>query len=383
LNPAAVAVAAACAVLPALGAAWLVRRVRRDRDISWSFAGLLFAGGALAGLLAMTLERAILTFTELSIEVSSASGGSGSALVALFLLVAPLEEALKVVFTWPAQVSKRLDGPGLGVTFAVCVALGFGAAETVHFILGSELTVLRVIRALTGLPAHAFCAGMWGYALGHRVRSGGRWFGPAWVFAVLTHALYDHIVFGRGPGLLNIALPMLGAMALVTWSALRDIARFQGDGRISRSLHIPAPPSLRTVRNALRRTEEPLMLRWIVAGAFVNVGMVVVCLAVAVFVARRFGIDLSLADESDMRSNGPLMLLGGAILPAFPIAGYLIARASGAHGVLEPAFAAGLAIGGAVALLSVTAPPAVIFAIAIAPIAFGLACGGAWFGIEA
>jgi hypothetical protein len=370
-------------VLPALGAAWLVRRVRRDREISWAFAALLFGGGVAAGLLTMTLERAILAFTELSIEVSSASGGSGSALVALFLLVAPLEEAAKVLGTWPAHVTRRLDGPGLGVTFAVCVALGFGAAETAYFITSSELTGLRVVRALTGLPAHAFCAGMWGYALGHRVRSGGRWFGPAWVFAVLTHALYDHIVFGRGPGLLAVALPMLVAMVLVTWSALADVARSDERGPLSRSLHIPAPPSLRTVRNALRRTEEPLMLRWIVIGAFVNVGMVIVCVVIAVFAARRLGIDLSLADESDMRSNGPLLLLGGAILPAFPIAGYLIARASGAHGVLEPAFAAGLAIGGAVALLSVTAPPAVIFAIAIAPIAFGLACGGAWFGLEA
>ena len=35
------------------------------------------------------------------------------------------------------------------------------------------------------------------------------------------------------------------------------------------------------------------------------------------------------------------------------------------------------------ALLSVTAPPAVIFALAIAPIAFGLACSGAWFGLHA
>jgi hypothetical protein len=108
-----------------------------------------------------------------------------------------------------------------------------------------------------------------------------------------------------------------------------------------------------------------------------------VCVVLAVLAAKRLGIDLSLADESDMRSNGPLLLLGGAILPAFPVAGFLVARASGAHGVLEPAFAAALAIGSAVALLSVTAPPAVIFALAIAPVAFGLACGGAWFGIDA
>jgi hypothetical protein len=33
-------------------------------------------------------------------------------------------------------------------------------------------------------------------------------------------------------------------------------------------------------------------------------------------------------------------------------------------------------------LLSVTAPVALLFASALAPVAFGLACGGAWFGIR-
>jgi hypothetical protein len=340
---------------------------------------LLFGGGIVVGVATIFAERAILAFTELSIEVSSASGGSGSALVALFFLVAPLEEAAKVVVIWPTVLTKKLDGPGMGVTFAVCAALGFCTAETALFLWSGQPTGLRLVRALVGIPAHAFCAGMWGYALGHRVRKGSRWFGPAWVLAVLVHGLYDHIVFGRGPGLLVIALPMLIAMGLVTWSALRDIAPSEGP----HSLRIPEPPSLRTVRRVLRRSEEPLMFRWIVLGAFVNVGMVFVCIALAVVAARRLGIDLSLADESDMRSNGPLLLLGGAILPAFPIAGYLIARASGSHGVLEPAFAAALAIGSTVALLSVTAPPAVIFALAIAPVAFGLACGGAWFALGA
>jgi hypothetical protein len=123
-------------------------------------------------------------------------------------------------------------------------------------------------------------------------------------------------------------------------------------------------------------------VRWIVVGALVNVGAVIMCIAVTVLLARRFGIDLTVADEADMRSSGPLVLVGTAVLAAFPVAGFLVARASSAHTVLEPAFAAVLAIAGAVALLSVTAPAAVIFAFAIAPIAFGLACGGAWFGLD-
>jgi hypothetical protein len=178
--------------------------------------------------------------------------------------------------------------------------------------------------------------------------------------------------------LLVIAFPMLLAMGLVTWSALRDVAPSAGRGPHS----LPEPPSLREVRRALRRTDRPLVLRWIVAGAFVNLGAAMVCIGCAVFLARRFGIDMSLADEADMRSNGPLVVLGIALMTAFPVAGYLVARASGAHTVLEPAFAAGLSLALTVAILSVTAPSAVIFAFAIAPVAFGLACGGAWFGMD-
>lgn len=353
----------------------------------WVLAAALCAGGAAAGVGTFFVERAILRFAELSIEVSSASGTTGAAaLAALLLLVSPLEEAAKVLVVWPTLSMRRLDGPGLGVTFAVCVASGFAAAETAAYITTGNLGALGMVRAAAGVPAHAFCAGVWGYALGHRAREGGRWFGPAWIFAVLVHALYDHIVFGRGPGMLAIALPMLAAMALVAWSALRDIAPAGPEDRPSLSLHlpihIPEPPSLGTVRRALQRTEQPLLVRWIGFGALVNVGAVIVCVGGAVVIARRLGIDLSVADEADMRSNGPLALLGTAVLTAFPLAGFLLSRASGVHTVLEPALAAALAMAIAVAFLSVTAPSAVIVAVAIAPIAFGLACGGAWFGMD-
>lgn len=371
------------ALLPLGAAGWLVARVRFERSVPWLLATALAAAGAGAGVGTYFAERAILRFTELSIEGSGASGTSS--LVALFLLIAPLEEAAKVVVVWPTVALRRLDGPGLGVTFAVCVASGFAAAETATFLILGEPSLLRFVRAAAGIPAHAFCAGLWGYALGDRMRHGGRWFSLTWVFAVAVHALYDHIVFGRGPGTLVIALPMLVAMALVGWSALRDIAPATLEapaGLRHLPIHLPEPPSLRVVRRALQRTEQPLVLRWIAFGALVNVGAVIVCVAAAVMVARRFGIDLSLADEADMRSNGPLVLLGTAVLVAFPLAAYLVARASGAHTVLEPAFAAGVAIAGAVALLSITAPSAVIFALAIAPIAFALACTGAWFGMD-
>jgi hypothetical protein len=49
--------------------------------------------------------------------------------------------------------------------------------------------------------------------------------------------------------------------------------------------------------------------------------------------------------------------------------------------MVEPALSAGLAIVGSLVLLGLAAPISVVFALAFAPIAFGLACAGAWFGM--
>ena len=370
-----------CGALPILVAVWLERVVHRaggDRRPAAALLAALAVAGAASGAAVVGAERAALRWLDWSIEASP--GTSLSAFLAIAALATPLEEATKVVVVWPAVLARRLTGPRLGMLFAVFAAAGFAAASTAMFVASAPVTFVRVLRVLAAFPAHLFAAGVWGYALGHRVLKRGRLFGVAWVGAVLFRGLYDHIVFGRGPGMLAVALPMLVAMALVTWSALADIA--PGEASLRVPLHLPEPPSLGEMRRALRRADQPLALRWILLGALVNVGGVVVCLAAGVFAARRLGIDLSLADEADMRSNGPLALLGASVLAAFPIVGYLLARASSAHSVLEPAFAAALAIGGAVLLLALTAPTAVVVALAFAPVAFALSCGGAWFGMD-
>jgi hypothetical protein len=181
---------------------------------------------------------------------------------------------------------------------------------------------------------------------------------------------------------------MLGAMGMFAWIALRDVAPrpdssgpFSGplSGRVLATL--PEPPSLRAMRRSLERSDRPLMLHWIAIGTLVTMGVMIAMIALAVFAGHRIGIDFAMADEADVRSSGPLVLIGSAILSAFPIAGYLVARASAATSVLEPAMGAGLAIAAVLAMLSVTAPIAVVFALAVAPVAFALACGGAWFGL--
>jgi hypothetical protein len=124
-----------------------------------------------------------------------------------------------------------------------------------------------------------------------------------------------------------------------------------------------------------------LLVHWIILGTLVTLGVMIVALAAAVYVGHRVGLDFALADEGDVRSIAPLALLGVGFLTAFPIAGYLVARASAASSVLEPALGAGLALVAVVAFFSMAAPVSVVFALAVAPVAFALACGGAWFGL--
>jgi RsiW-degrading membrane proteinase PrsW (M82 family) len=363
--------------LPLGGLAWLVRRL--GAQVEARAILLLAAGGALAAAGCLVVERKVLGALEISLEVGPAQ--TGGALLATFLFVAPLEQAAKVAVAFVPYRLGRLDGPPRGVLYAVAIASGFAAIDGGQYVL-AEPQALSVLRATAGLPAHVFCAGAWGYALGNDARSGSAWFPWVWLGATMLHGLYDHIVFGRGPGVLVLSLPLVLMMLLLGWSVLREIAPLAGGSWGPGGALLPEPPSLRAMRRALRRSDQPLMLHWIAFGALVNVGVVLVSLAAAVWLGHRLGLDFAAADESHLAANGPLVLLGLAVLLAFPLAGYLVARASGAHGVLEPAMSTALAIVLVVALLSVTAPVALLFASALAPVAFGLACGGAWFGIR-
>jgi len=373
------ALAAPLLVVFPLGLAYLVwRRVSVLGQVSRRLTIAMVVGGALAALFAAYFERIVLSYTNLTLDV--ATSGVVGALLATFLLSAPLEEAVKVSVVWPLYRTRRIIDPRFGVGYASAAGAGFSAVKGLMAVLLGTPGGVTVLRALVSVPAQLFFAGVWGYALGARgPNRRGHWFSLAWLVATLLHGLYDHIVWGRGPGLLVTVVPLFVFMGVGAWIALRDVAP---EAPSQQHWIVPDPPSLRALREALRPVDHRLMVRWIVVGAFTTLGLVIALLALTVVLGHRFGVDFSLADESDMRSSGPLILLGAAVLSAFPIAGYLVAKASAAHSVLEPALAAGLALAALIAMLFMTAPIGVLFALAVAPLACGMACGGAWIGLE-
>jgi RsiW-degrading membrane proteinase PrsW (M82 family) len=353
-------------------------------------AGLAIALGFVVALPIEWAVRAVGISLGVDAKVQI-TGAWASILTALFVF-APLEEAAKlgVVLSLRFRIFKGawegvLVGAGVAAGFA-CLELAWFTRDAAHH---TEATIFLVARAVQATIARLFAGAIWGYAVG-RARSRGRRFGRtsliAWTLATLLRGLYDHLIFARGLAALLGSIPLFVGIVVVSYLAARELGprpqRARSPSGRPQPISTP-PPSLRTVRDALRRAERPVMLRWIVLGAIVTVGVIVAAVAGAVVLGLRLGVDFSAVDEGEVAGAVPLALIGVGVLLAFPASGYLVARASGADSVLEAALATGLAIAGTLVMLGLAAPVAVVFALAFAPIAFALACAGAWIGIGA
>jgi hypothetical protein len=126
------------------------------------------------------------------------------------------------------------------------------------------------------------------------------------------------------------------------------------------------------------RADEPVKVRWILFGALVTIGSMIVGLAGGVVAARAMHIDLSTVDDHDVSAAAPVLFLGIGLLASFPTSGWLIARAAAARTLLEPALAVVLALLVTLVALGLAAPVTVVFALALSPIAWVLSCFGAW-----
>ncbi len=383
------------AMLPAVLFAVLIHRTDERREPPW-LVMMTFALGAVAALVALVIVGRAAAITGLDVRVSAA--GESGALVFLFFVVAPAQEAGKVAAAWPAFLSKHFDEPYDGVVYASASALGFAAVENGYVLHAHPTGGIWVARALVALPAHVFFACLWGYALGRakRVKTRVPVFPPAFVAAIVAHGLYAHFVYGRGPGALLAVSPLLAVMGFVAWFLGRDLrARGErpsripssgggaGSSRLSRLSQMAQPPSLSAVRSALMRADDPLKVRWVVFGALVTIGAMIVGLGAGVFTAKLMHVDLSLVDEHNVEDAAPVLLLGVGLLASFPVSGWLVARAAGVRTLLEPALACVLALAVTLVALGFAASFTVVFALALSPIAWVLACVGAWVGREA
>jgi len=373
-------------LFPALLLLVIVYLSDRRRE-PWPLVLFTFILGGVGKAVTAYLEARAAAWTGLDV-VAQAADNAGS-LLFLFGFAAPFREASKVCAAWPAFRSKYFDEPLDGIVYSSSAALGFACVENALMLREHAFGWVWLLRALVALPAHVFFAGAWGYALGRvkRDKRPGSSFPIAWVVATAAHGLYVHLVYGRGPGALVGTIPLLVAMAGVSFFAIRDLSQREVPSSRSPMLlgpvsvrHISGPPSLRVVKEAMRREGQPIALRWILFGVFVTLGAVTLGLALSVAVGYYAHVDFSTVDEHDVTTTAPVALLGAGLLAAFPVSGYLIARASSLPTMLEPALASALAIMATLALLGVTIPVALVFGLAFSPVAWVLACAGAWIG---
>ncbi len=373
------------ATLPTILFAVLVQRSDARREPPW-LVGVTFVLGATAALLAGILTDWAGALTGLDLRVSAA--GESGALMFLFFVVAPAQEAGKVAAAWPAFMSKHFDEPYDGVVYSAASALGFATVENGFVVHAHPHGTVWIARALLALPAHVFFACLWGYALGRARQSKAEVpiFPAAFIAAIVAHGLYAHFVYGRGPGALLAVAPLLAVMGVAVWFLQRDL-RARGErlslpspsaSTLSRLAVALPPPTLSAVRSALTRGDEPVKVRWVVCGALVTIGGMIAGLAAGVIAAHVLQIDLSTVDEHDVSAAAPVLLLGVGLLASFPTTGWLVARAAGVRTLLEPALAAVLALVVTLVGLGVAAPFTVVFALALSPIAWVLSCLGAW-----
>jgi RsiW-degrading membrane proteinase PrsW (M82 family) len=353
---------------------------------------MTFGFGIASGAFVYLLEYLAARFSGLH-EGQGEAQTDAASIIFLFALVAPFREAAKVAATWPAYLSKHFDEPYDGVVYASASALGFAVVETFVVLRGSE-NGLTFLRALLGLPANVFFATVWGYALGRARQKAdpGPLFPLTWFVATVAHGLYLYLLFGKRESTMAFTLPLLISMGVISLFAMRDLRNrspyntveneSEAPGRAS-ILSLPrlaGVPSFEAVRNSLRRTDTPVRLRWILFGAFVTLGGMVLGLGVAVLFGAWAHIDFSTVNENDVSTAAPVFLLGLGVLSAFPACGYILAKASRLESLLEPALASALAIVLTLIALGVTANIALLLGLSCAPVAWLLACAGAWAG---
>jgi RsiW-degrading membrane proteinase PrsW (M82 family) len=371
------------AIAPALAFGALIWLSDRNREpLRWVLGtfGLSFLFAAIAAW----LERRALLFTGLDWTRSEGAGTQTGALVFLFGFAAPLREACKVCATWPAYRSKYFDEAYDGVVYAGAAGLGFAALDNAVLLYDHPVGGMWVVRALLALPAHVFFACSWGYALGlaRKRKDPGPIFPLIWIGATFAHGLYYLFCIRSAEAFVLGTLPILLVMGVLSLYFGRDLlARDRGRSASKVARYLPrTPKDLSAIRGALSTKAEPFRIWAGLAATLVNLGGMLLGLAAAVGFAHAAHVDFSTVDAKALDTAGPMALLGAGTLAAFPVSGFMLARASTRVSIAEPTIGAAMAIVVGLLLLGASAPLTLFVGMAFAPVAWGLAFAGAWVG---
>ncbi len=373
-----VAMTVALALVPVALAIGGRNRLRPNaRRLPLTHAVAMTAAGAAVGLFADYLRRLALVWSHAFAYPESVAAGSE------WLLRAPAEEL--GVFLVVLMVYRRSHPEDRGslLGYAVVVQGGLAAVRIAHLVGRAAPSWVSVAQAALAATGYLFAAGLWGLALGAG-RNKKRWIAVALVSSIAIHALWEYILFERGPGGLLVLIPLALAMGILGASG---VSRHQTEHAPSISsdrlalllAHLPDPPTLEELREALGYGRYRVRPVWVAIGCLVYTGAALCSLCLAVYLSNRFGIDLASADERNLYASAPILLLGAAVVGSYLVAGYVQTRAGGSKAILEPVLAAVLTSATAAALVSTADRAVFTMLLSISPLAIFVAAAGAWW----
>lgn len=285
------------ALAPPVGFLLYILRFDRTEPEPRGLVAGLFLAGALSVIPAALLEGLLQGFLPYARE------GIFSAFLQSFLVIAPVEEAVKLiavmVFAWR---SRHFSEQNDGIVYAGALSIGFAAAENLFYVLENGISV-GVARALTSIPGHAFAGVLMGHFLGQArfpesPRSVIRNIASAFAVPWALHGAYDTFVLSGT----EAAVLVLAVLALYFVFGIRSLRKGRDRSAAGLGSKPSAPPALLREKRAggFRRLAGQTLLGlcglfW----AFVLAGL--------------------LHESTAGGKEATHVLLGGAMLSAIPV----------------------------------------------------------------
>jgi RsiW-degrading membrane proteinase PrsW (M82 family) len=145
-----------------------------------------------------------------------AMGGILGATIKSFVVIAPIEEALKLavvlLFLWK---NPEFNEENDGIVYVGAAAIGFAMLENILYVIQSGFFT-GIMRAVTSVPLHTFTGVLMGYFVGiakfaPTTRDRNRKIWKGFFIAYLLHAIYDSFVLSETAAALMI-IPLVVAL---------------------------------------------------------------------------------------------------------------------------------------------------------------------------
>lgn len=348
---------------------------------------LMFAVGALCVPVALYVEIALdglLPFLD-----GMRAGRRGAVLLGCFVVIAPVEELLKLGAVYLAA-RRFMNEPVDGVVYAGTAALGFAAAEGVWAGRDASGSVL-LLRALLAMPGHLCFSALWGAGLG-ALQFWGRPMWPAALVSLcaslLAHGTYDFVLIDEGGKSRSAVVAVLiasGVLASVLFRTLLVASPFRrlplkpGACTTCRRPHAARARFCAGCGAALVESATPVLPIGFVSTLLSFVAQILLLFSGSVLAAKLLGgsahglWDQALAAPSAYTAAVWLVVGSGAL-----ISGSLAAGWGGRHAVLEALLASALCVLCTMLFVALAHPQHLLRAVTLIPLSLGASAAAAY-----